>query len=197
MNSPSAEEQQEQQEHLAAALDICIQHCLAAEDVARLWSSSRALQQLCRSLLSSALLLRSVAAAAAQAEAEAAAAALADEAAALVDKAAVAAAAAAGPAIECSSMKALRWLLHQPTVTAAMINQCSQQPLAIPCVPLAAAVALVRAGLRVQITAQQLVAAAYECFEGSEVWVAAFVHVWVPLQEWAADLPIELQATAA
>jgi hypothetical protein len=34
------------QQQAAAALDICIQHHLAAEDIARLWCSSRSLQQL-------------------------------------------------------------------------------------------------------------------------------------------------------
>uniref|UniRef100_A0A383VTJ7 Uncharacterized protein n=1 Tax=Tetradesmus obliquus TaxID=3088 RepID=A0A383VTJ7_TETOB len=90
-------------------------------------------------------------------------------------------------------MKALRWLLRQPAVTAAMINQCSQQLLAIPGVPLAAAEALVRAGLRLQITAQQLVARAHEGFYGFAVWVEAFTAAAVPLEEWAADLPAELR----
>jgi hypothetical protein len=144
----------------------------------RLSASSHALQQLCSSRISSALLLRSVAAAA-QAEAEAAAAAPVF--------------CWVTPPPEHNSMKALHWLLQQPAITAAMINQCSQQLLAIPCVPLAAAEALVRAGLRVRITAQQLVARAYECCEGLEVWVAAFSKAGVPLQEWAAVLPTELQ----
>ncbi|WIA15684.1 hypothetical protein OEZ85_002309 [Tetradesmus obliquus] len=74
-----------------------------------------------------------------------------------------------------------------------MINQCSQQLLAIPGVPLAAAEALVQAGLRVQITGQQLVASAYECFEGLGVWVEAFSAAGVPLAHWAAELPAELR----
>ncbi|WIA15649.1 hypothetical protein OEZ85_002275 [Tetradesmus obliquus] len=49
-----------------------------------------------------------------------------------------------------------------------------------------------RAGLRVQITAQQLADRAYACFEGFEVWVQAFSAA-VPLEEWAADLPDELR----
>uniref|UniRef100_A0A383W0J9 Uncharacterized protein n=1 Tax=Tetradesmus obliquus TaxID=3088 RepID=A0A383W0J9_TETOB len=73
------------------------------------------------------------------------------------------------PAGELTTVKALRWLLRQPAVTPATINQCSQQLLAIPAVPLAAAEALVRAGLRVQITGQQLVASAYEGFQRFEV----------------------------
>jgi hypothetical protein len=40
---------EEQQEHATAALDICIQHYLVAEDVMQLCASSRALQQLCSS----------------------------------------------------------------------------------------------------------------------------------------------------
>jgi hypothetical protein len=168
----SAANSQEQQEQSTAALDICIQHHLAAEDVVRLWASSRVLQQLCSSRVSCALLVRSLAA---------------------VAPAEVAAAATAGPADECNGMQALRWLLRHSAVTAAAINQCSQQLLAIPRVPFAAAEALVRAGLRVQITAQQLVACAYECFEGFEVWVVAFCIAGVPLQEWAADLPEEMR----
>jgi hypothetical protein len=160
-------------------LDICIQHYLAAEDVVRLWASSRALQQLCSSRISSALLLRSVEAVV---QAEAAAAAATPNFSRIA------------PA-EGNSMNAFEWLLRQqePEVTTAMINQCSQQLLAIPRVPLAAAEALVRAGLRVQITPQQLVVRAYECFEGFEVWVAAFDAVEVPLQQWATDLPVELR----
>uniref|UniRef100_A0A383W0H1 Uncharacterized protein n=1 Tax=Tetradesmus obliquus TaxID=3088 RepID=A0A383W0H1_TETOB len=154
---------EEQQARAAAVLDICIQrHYLAAKDAARLWASSRALQQLVSSRLSSALLLRSVAA--------------------------TAQAAAAG-----EDMHALRWLLRQPAVTPAMINQCSQQLLAIPGVPLAAAEALVGAGLQVQVTGQQLVAAAYKCFDWLGVWVQAVSAAGVPLEEWAADLPAELR----
>ncbi|WIA15685.1 hypothetical protein OEZ85_002310 [Tetradesmus obliquus] len=74
-----------------------------------------------------------------------------------------------------------------------MVNQCSQQLLAIPGVPLAAAEALVGAGLRVQVTGQQLVAAAYKCFDWLGVWVQAFSAAGVPLEEWAADLPAELR----
>uniref|UniRef100_A0A383VX03 Uncharacterized protein n=1 Tax=Tetradesmus obliquus TaxID=3088 RepID=A0A383VX03_TETOB len=74
-----------------------------------------------------------------------------------------------------------------------MINQCSQQLLAIPGVPLAAAKALVQRGLRVQITAQELVAAAYACSDSFRVWVEAFSAAAVPLEEWAADLPAELR----
>jgi hypothetical protein len=69
---------------------------------------------------------------------------------------------------------ALQWLLLQPGITALMVNQCGQQLLAIPCVPLAAAKALVAAGLRMQITGQQLVQAAYSCVEGLEVWGGSF-----------------------
>jgi hypothetical protein len=85
-------------------------------------------------------------------------------------------------------MAALGWLLCQPGITAQTINKCRQQLLAIPCVPLAAAKALIAAGLRMQITGQQLVEAAYSCMEGLEVWVAAFASAGVPRQEWAADL---------
>jgi hypothetical protein len=158
---------EELQQQAAAALDICVQHHLAAEHTARLCCSSRALQQLCSPLLSRVVLVRSV---------EAAAAAAAD---------------AAGPAAEAgNSMAALRWLLRQPQITALTVNQCGQQLLAIPCVPLAAAQALVAAGLRVQLTGQQLVQAANSCLEGLEVWVAAFDSAGVPQQEWAADLPM-------
>jgi hypothetical protein len=160
-----------EQQQAAAALDICIQHHLAAEGIARLWCSSRSLQQLCSPLLSSAVLVRSVEAAAAAA--------------------AVIAGAAAPPAAEAhNSLAALQWLLRQPRITAATVSQCAQQLLAIPCVPLAAAQALVAAGLRMQITGQQLVQAAYSCVEGLEVWVAAFDSAGVPHQEWAADLPL-------
>ncbi|WIA15590.1 hypothetical protein OEZ85_002217 [Tetradesmus obliquus] len=145
------EQLEEQQDRVAAALDVCIQCHLAVEDIVRLWTSSRTLQQLCRPQLSGELLVRSVAAA----EAAAAAAAEAD---AFGD--------VGGGFDKCNSMKSLRWLLRQPDITAAVINQHSKQLLAIPGVPLAAAVALVRAGLRVQITGQQ---------------------------EWAADLPAELR----
>jgi hypothetical protein len=41
---------------------------------------------------------------------------------------------------------ALQWLLRQPEITALTVNQCGQQLLAIPCVPLAAAEVLVVAG---------------------------------------------------
>jgi hypothetical protein len=165
----------ELQQQAAATLDICIQHHLAAEDIARLWCSSRALQQLCSARLSSAVLVRSVEAAAAAA----------------ADAAGSAAADAAGPAAEeaRNSMAALRWLLRQPGITALTVNQCAQQLLAIRCVPLAAAQALVAAGLRMQITGQQLVQAAYSCVEGLKVWVAAFDSAGLPQQEWAADLP--------
>ncbi|WIA35786.1 hypothetical protein OEZ86_004175 [Tetradesmus obliquus] len=90
-------------------------------------------------------------------------------------------------------MRALRWLLRQPAVTAAMINQCSQQLLAIPGVPYAAAEALVAAGLRAQITAQQLLARAYEHYEWVGVWADAFAAAGVPLQEWAAGIPADLR----
>jgi hypothetical protein len=162
---PSAELRQQQ---AAAALDTCIQHHLAAEDIARLWCSSRSLQQLCIPLLSSAVLVRSVEAAAHSAAAAQAAGAL-------------------------NSVAALQWLLRQPGITALTVNQCARQLLAIPCVPLAAAQALVAAGLRMQITGQQLVPAAYSCVEGLEVWVAAFDSAGVPQQEWAADLPLGMQ----
>uniref|UniRef100_A0A383VTW8 Uncharacterized protein n=1 Tax=Tetradesmus obliquus TaxID=3088 RepID=A0A383VTW8_TETOB len=122
------------------------------------------------SLLSGALLVRSVAAAAQAATAAAL-------------EAAPAPPPAAAATDEVDNMQALRWLLRQPAVTAAMINQCGQQLLAIPGVPLAAAEALVRAGLRVQITAQQLVDRAYACFEGFEVWVEAFSAAGVPPEE--------------
>jgi hypothetical protein len=171
----SAEEQQQQA--AAAALDICIQHHLAAEDIARLWCSSRALQQPCSARLNSAVLVRSV---------KAAAAAAATAAAATTDAAGPAAPAAAE---ERSSVAALQWLLRQPEITVLTVNQCKQQLLAIPCVPLAAAEALVVAGVRVQITGQQLVDAAYSCVERLEVWVAAFDSARVPQQDWAADLP--------
>jgi hypothetical protein len=176
---PSSVELQQQQ--AAAALDICIQHQLAAEDIVRLWCSSRALQQLCGALLSSAVLVRSVEASAADAVAAAADIAAADP-------------DAAPPAAEeRNSMAALCWLLRQPQITALMVNQCRQQLLAIPNMPLAAAQALVAAGLRMQITGQQLVQAAYSCVQGLEVWVAAFDSAWVPQQEWAADLPLGMQ----
>jgi hypothetical protein len=87
----------------------------------------------------------------------------------------------------------LQWLLHQPGITALTVNQCRQQLLAIRCVPLAAAQALVAAGLRMQITGQQLVQAAHSCVEGLEVWVEAFDSAGVPQQEWAADLPLGMQ----
>lgn len=74
-----------------------------------------------------------------------------------------------------------------------MINQCSQQLLAIPGVPLAAAKAVVRAGLRVQIQGLQLVVRAIDDLEGLGVWVAAFTLAGVPLEEWAADLPAYLR----
>ncbi|WIA22306.1 hypothetical protein OEZ85_004622 [Tetradesmus obliquus] len=74
-----------------------------------------------------------------------------------------------------------------------MINKCSQQLLAILGVPLAAAKALVRAGLRVQITSQQLVARAYKGFEGLGVWLEAFSAAGVPLVAWTAELPAELR----
>jgi hypothetical protein len=89
------------------------------------------------------------------------------------------------------SVAALRWLLWQPGITPLMVNQCAEQLLGIPCVPLAAAQALVVAGLRVQITGQQLVQAAYSCVEGLEV--AAFDSLGVPQQEWAADLPLGMR----
>jgi hypothetical protein len=84
---------------------------------------------------------------------------------------------------------ALQWLLHQPGITALTVNQCTQQLLAIRGVPHAAAWALVAAGLRMQITGQQLLQAAYSCVDGLEVWVEAFDSAGVPQQEWAADLP--------
>jgi hypothetical protein len=164
------------QQQAAAALDICIQHHLAAEDIARLWCSNRTLQHQFSALLSSAVLLRSV-------EATAAAAATADP----------WQQAAAPRAEERNCVAALQWLLHQPGITAPTVNQCKQQLLAIRCVPLAAAQALVAAGLRMQITGQQLVQAAYSCVEGLEVWVAAFDSAGVPQQEWAADLPLGMQ----
>jgi hypothetical protein len=136
----SSEELQQQQ--AAAALDVCIQHHLAAENIVRLWCSRRALQQLCSSRLSSAVLVRSVTAAAVAADA------------AVTDAADTAAPAAE----ERNSVAALRWLLRQAGITAVTVNQCAQQLLAIPCVPLAAAQALVAAGLRMQITGQQGVA---------------------------------------
>ncbi|WIA15655.1 hypothetical protein OEZ85_002281 [Tetradesmus obliquus] len=74
-----------------------------------------------------------------------------------------------------------------------MINQCSQQLLAIPGVPYAAAEALVAAGLRAQITAQQLLALAYEHYEWVGVWADAFAAAGVPLQEWAAGIPADLR----
>jgi hypothetical protein len=168
---------EELQQQPAAALDVCIQHHLAAENIVRLRCSSRALQQLCSARLSSAVLVRSVKAAAVAADAAVADAAVAD------------AADTAAPE-DCNSVVALRWLLRQPGITALTVNQCVQQLLAIPCVPLAAAQALVAAGLRMQITGQQLVQAAYSCVEGLEVWVAAFVSARVPQQEWAAALPL-------
>jgi hypothetical protein len=157
-----------QQQQAAAALDICIQHHLAAEDITRLWCSSRSLQQLCSARLSSAVLVRSVAAAAAGLE-------------------------AAPAAAEDRSMVSLQWLLRQPELTAMTVNQCRQQLLGIRCVPSAAAEALVAAGLRMQITGQQLVEAAYSCVEGLDVWVAAFDSAAVPQQEWAADLPLGMR----
>jgi hypothetical protein len=162
-----------QQQHAAAALDICIQRHIAAEDTVRLWCSSRLMQQLCCARISRALLMRSVEAAAADAAGPAAAGAAGGE--------------------QRNSVAALRWLLRQPGMTASIINQAAQQLLAIRCVPLAAAEALVAAGLRMQITGQQLVDAAYSCVEGFEVWVAAFDSTWVLQQEWAADLPEEMQ----
>jgi hypothetical protein len=103
---------------------------------------------------------------------------------------AAAADAAADPAAgACNSVAALQWLLRQPGITAPAVNRCAQQLLAIRCVPFAAARALVEAGLRMQITWQQLVQAAYSCVEGLEVWVAAFDSAGVPQQEWAADMP--------
>jgi hypothetical protein len=170
----SEEQQQQQQQQAEAALDICITHHLAAEDIVRLWCSSRSLQQLCSARLNSAVLVRSVEAAAAAASAAAV----------------IAGAAAAPSAEERYSMVALQWLLRQPGMTLLMVNQCAQQLPAIPCVPLAAAHALVAAGLRMQITGQQLAQAAYSCVEGLEVWVAAFDSAGVPQQEWAADLPL-------
>ncbi|WIA15686.1 hypothetical protein OEZ85_002311 [Tetradesmus obliquus] len=189
------QQQQQQQAHAAAVLDICIQrHYLTAEGAARLWASSRALQQLIGSRLSRALLVRSVAAAAQAAAATAATypvpeIALDFKSESQFDELET------WPAGELTNVKALHWLLCQPAVTAATINQCSQQLLAIPGVPYAAAEALVRAGLRVQITGQQLVARAYEGFQRFEVWVEAFSAVWprVPLEEWAADLLAELR----
>ncbi|WIA08620.1 hypothetical protein OEZ85_008049 [Tetradesmus obliquus] len=53
--------------------------------------------------------------------------------------------------------------------------------------------ALVRAGLWLRITAQQLVARTHEGFYGFAVWVEAFTAAAVPLEEWAADLPAELR----
>uniref|UniRef100_A0A383WC66 Fanconi Anaemia group E protein C-terminal domain-containing protein n=1 Tax=Tetradesmus obliquus TaxID=3088 RepID=A0A383WC66_TETOB len=147
------------------------------EDVVRLRASSLALQQLCSSRLSSALLVRSVAAAAQAAAAPAAAPA----------------AAAPAAADKRNSIQALQWLLRQPSVTVAMVNHCSQQLLAIPGVPLAAAYALVWAGLHVQITGQQLLVRAFEGFEGLDVWVQALSNARVPLEGWAADLPAELR----
>jgi hypothetical protein len=88
---------------------------------------------------------------------------------------------------------ALQWLLRQPGIAAMTVNQCAQQLLAIPSVPRAAAQALVAAGLRMQITGQHLVQAAYSCVEGLEVWVAAFDSAGVPQQEWAADLPLGMR----
>jgi hypothetical protein len=163
----------QQQQHTAAALDICIQHHLAAEDIVRLWCSSIMMQQLCSARISRALLVRSVEAAAADAAGPAAAPAAGGE--------------------QCNSVAALRWLLRQPGMITSDINQAAQQLLAIRCVPLPAAEALVAAGLRMQITGQQLVDAAYSCVEGLEVWVAAFDSAGVPQQEWAADLPQEMQ----
>jgi hypothetical protein len=167
----------QQQQQAAAALAICIQHHLAAEDIVRLWCSSRVLQHQCSSLLGSAVLVRSV-------KATAAAAAEASR---------PWQPAAATTAKERNSVAALQWLLHQPGITAVTLNQCGQQLLVVHCVPLAAAKALVAAGLRMQITGQQLVQAAYSCVEGLEVWVAAFDSAGVPQQEWAADLPLGMQ----
>jgi hypothetical protein len=151
-----------EQQQAEAALDICIKHHLAAEGIGRLWCSSRSLQQLCIARLSSAVLVRSV----------------------------QAVAAAAADTQNGNSMAALQWLLRQPGITLLTVNQCGHQLLAIPCVPPAAAKALVAAGLRMQITGRQLVQAAYSCVEGLEVWVAAFDSAGVPHQEWAADLPL-------
>jgi hypothetical protein len=92
-----------------------------------------------------------------------------------------------------AALQSLQWLLRQPGITALTVNQCAQQLLAIRCAPLAAAQALVAAGLRMQITRQQLVQAAYSCVEGLEVWVAAFDSAGVPQREWAADLPLGMR----
>lgn len=171
------------------ALEICIRHNMAAEDVARLWTGSRSLQQLCGSRLSSALLVRSVAAAARAAnDGSNSMQALRW----LLREPKAAAAAAAADHVR-KRMRVQRWQPRQPKVTAAMINKCSQQLLAILCVPLAAAKALVRAGLRVQITSQQLVARAYKGFEGLGVWLEAFSAAGVPLVAWTAELPAELR----
>ncbi|WIA35930.1 hypothetical protein OEZ86_004309 [Tetradesmus obliquus] len=99
------------------------------------------------------------------------------------------------PRIWTHSYKAGHWtqLQKKPDITAAVVNQRSQQLLAIPGVPLAAAVAAVRAGLRVQITGQQVLERAYNCFDGFGVWAAAFDAAEVPLEEWAADVPAELR----
>uniref|UniRef100_A0A383W240 Uncharacterized protein n=1 Tax=Tetradesmus obliquus TaxID=3088 RepID=A0A383W240_TETOB len=212
------QQQQQQQAHAASALDICIERYMAAEETARLCSSSRALQQLCNARLSSELLVRSLVAAAQAARTQAGAwqAAVSQAVAAAPPlsaaaapasastpagagtsappPAAAAAAAAAPAATGPTSLQALRWLLRQPAVTAATINQCGQQLLDIPGVPLAAAEAVVRAGLRVQITGLQLVVRAIDDSEGLGVWVAAFTLAGVPLEEWAAaDLPAYLR----
>uniref|UniRef100_A0A383VLE0 Uncharacterized protein n=1 Tax=Tetradesmus obliquus TaxID=3088 RepID=A0A383VLE0_TETOB len=186
-------EQPLQQEHVEAVLDICIQRHLAAEDLCRLRVGSRSLQQLCSKRISAALLLRSVAA-----TAQAAAPALP---------------AAPAPSVitpdfvnfikpppplagEGNSIKALRWLLRQPAVTAAMLKKCSQQLLQIPGVPLAAAETLVAAGIRGQVTLQRLAAGAYNGYDGPVAWALAFADAGVPLQEWAAGLPAELRTIA-
>jgi hypothetical protein len=106
-----------QQDSAAAVLDICLQHAaqhMSAESIARLWCSSRALQQLCTSRLDSSVLVRSVAAVA-QAAVDAAAAAPGPP--------PTLGRAAAAPVQAWKSMEALHWLLRQPAVTAGMIMQ--------------------------------------------------------------------------
>jgi hypothetical protein len=144
-------------------LQIMMERQLTARELACLQASSHTLKQVCSSGIRSALLLRSVTAACTATDGSKTASA------------------------------ALLWLLQQPAMTAASINAVSMQLLAIPCVPLAAAEALVRAGLRTQLTSDQLVTAAVAGAASCHVWLAAYVSIGVPRDKWAAALSTAME----
>uniref|UniRef100_A0A383W0I1 Uncharacterized protein n=1 Tax=Tetradesmus obliquus TaxID=3088 RepID=A0A383W0I1_TETOB len=153
-------------QRMDAVLVSCMLHGFDARSFVCLCASSRAVQQRCSAALSSAPALS-----------------------ALLLRS-VAATAGYGSS---RAITALHWLLQQPTMRAAKVNLVSDQLLLLPRVPLAAAEALVRSGLRMQITPQQLAAAAAAGAEGCGVWLGAHHNMLVPRQIWGAALPMHVE----